>query len=128
MNLFSSKTEECFSFLVTEYGFTAPTSTDGSWKTTFLFKYKQLGIEVELNYEAMDVFIYIVQLENGQAPEAGEEPDRRTTLENVLDIPVTKSNGDETTIEQFEKGIARKAELLEQNIHTILTKSEAAYR
>ncbi|MFE1242939.1 hypothetical protein ACFW35_02315 [Fictibacillus sp. NPDC058756] len=122
MNLFSSITEESFSYLVNDYGFLEPVSTDGSWKTTFLYVNDRIGIEIELNYRDMDAFVFIMKLENGKLPDHEEEP-VKSHLEDLINVQRTKSNGDQTTIEQFEKGISRKSELLKHNIGGIIKKS-----
>jgi hypothetical protein len=122
LNLFSSITEESFSYLVNDFGFSEPVATDGSWKTTFLYVNDQIGIEIELNYRDMDAFIFIMKLETGKLPKHEEEP-VKSHLEDLLKVQRTKSNGDQTTIEQFEKGIFRKSELLKHNIGGIMKKT-----
>jgi hypothetical protein len=124
MNLFSSITEESFSYLINDYGFSEPVATDGSWKTTFLYVNDQIGIEIELNYRDMDAFVFIMKLENGKMPDCPENQPVKSHLEDLLNVQRTKSNGDQTTIEQFEKGISRKSELLKHNIGGIMEKSK----
>jgi hypothetical protein len=126
MNLFSSITEESFSYLVNDYGFLEPVATDGSWKTTFLYVNDQIGIEIELNYRDMDAFVFIMKLENGKLPDHEEEL-VKSHLEDIINVQRTKSNGDQTTIEQFEKGISRKSELLKHNIGGIIKKSRVIF-
>jgi hypothetical protein len=125
MNLFSSITEESFSFLISDYGFSEPVATDGSWKTTFLYVNNQIGIEIELNYRDMDTFIFMSKLENGKLPQ-NDNPVRKQ-LEEIIDVEPLKSNGDSTTIEQFEKGITRKSTLLKNNIGGILNTPEKVF-
>ncbi|MET3726956.1 hypothetical protein ABID52_000537 [Fictibacillus halophilus] len=122
MNLFSSITEESFDYLIRDYGFSEPVDTDGSWKTTFLYTNDQLAIEIELNYRDMDTFIYLRSLNQDT-----EEQLHRIQLEEILDIEPVKSNGDQTTIEQFEKGILNKAALLETNLNQIIHKKEKIF-
>jgi hypothetical protein len=122
MNLFSSITEESFSFLISDYGFSEPVATDGSWKTTFLYVNDQIGIEIELNYRDMDTFIFLSKLENGKLPQ-NDHPVRRQ-LEEIINVEPSRSNGDRTTIEQFEKRIAKKSTLLKNNIGEILNTPE----
>jgi hypothetical protein len=122
MNLFSSITEESFDYLIRDYGFSNPVDTDGSWKTTFLYANDQLEIEIELNYRDMDTFIYLRSLEHDP-----EEQSPRMQLEEILNIDPVKSNGDQTTIEQFEKGIVNKAALLETNLNQIINKKEKIF-
>jgi hypothetical protein len=121
MNLFSSITEESFSFLISDYGFSEPVATDGRWKTTFLYENDQIGIEIELNYREMDTFIFISKTEN-------KDLFQRRQLEEIMNIEPIKSNGDNTTIEQFEKGIANKSALLKKNIVEILKKPEKVFK
>ncbi|WNB92443.1 hypothetical protein [Bacillus sp. NEB1478] len=116
MNLFSSQTEESFSFLVSNYGFTNPIATDGSWKTTFLYENKDIGIEIELNYRDMDVFVFITQTENGKLLEQTS----KYHLEEMINKDRIKSNGNQTTIEQFEKTIYTKSDLLKSHIEKLL--------
>lgn len=123
LNLFSSITEESFSYLVNDFGFSEPVATDGSWKTTFLYINDHMGIEVELNYKDMDAFIYIMKLESGKLPKKGEEP-VKSHMEDLLNVQRTKSNGDQTTIEQFEKGISKKSELLKHNIRDLMKENK----
>jgi hypothetical protein len=125
MNLFSSITEESFSYLISDYGFSEPVATDGSWKTTFLYVNDQIGIEIELNYRDMDTFIFMSKLENGELTQ-GEKPARRQ-LEEIINVEPSRSNGDRTTIEQFEKGIAKKSTLLKNNIREILNTPEKVF-
>ncbi len=123
LNLFSSITEERFSYLVNDFGFSEPVATDGSWKTTFLYINDQIGIEIELNYRDMDAFIFIMKLENGKTPDHRmEEEPEKSHLEDILNIQRKKSNGDQTTIEQFEVGIFNKSELLRNHIAGIIKK------
>jgi len=122
MNLFSSITEESFDYLIRDYGFSEPVDTDGRWKTTFLYANEQLEIEIELNYRDMDTFIYMRKLDNKL-----EERSPRIQLEEILNIEPVKSNGDQTTIEQFEKGITDKAKLLENNLNQIMSKTERIF-
>ncbi|OOE14606.1 hypothetical protein [Fictibacillus arsenicus] len=125
MNLFSSITEESFSYLISDYGFSEPVATDGSWKTTFLYVNDQIGIEIELNYRDMDTFIFISKLKNGEFPQNDNYV--RKQLEEIIEVEPSRSNGDSTTIEQFEKGIARKSTLLKNNIGEILNTSENVF-
>ncbi len=122
MNLFSSITEESFDYLIRDYGFSEPVDTDGSWKTTFLYVNDQLEIEIELNYRDMDTFIYMRRLDHKQ-----KEQSSRMQLEEILNVEPIKSNGDQTTIEQFEKGITNKAKLLENNLNQIISKTEKIF-
>ncbi|ANC78848.1 hypothetical protein ABE65_019400 [Fictibacillus phosphorivorans] len=122
MNLFSSITEESFDYLIRDYGFSEPVDTDGSWKTTFLYVNDQLEIEIELNYRDMDTFIYMRRLDHKQ-----KEQSPRMQLEEILNVEPIKSNGDQTTIEQFEKGITNKAKLLENNLNQIISKTEKIF-
>ncbi|MBH0156559.1 hypothetical protein IHV10_09285 [Fictibacillus sp. 5RED26] len=122
MNLFSSITEESFDYLIRDYGFSEPVDTDGSWKTTFLYVNEQLEIEIELNYRDMDTFIYMRRLDHKQ-----KEQSPRMQLEEILNVEPIKSNGDQTTIEQFEKGITNKAKLLENNLNQIISKTEKIF-
>lgn len=122
MNLFSSITEESFDYLIRDYGFSEPVDTDGRWKTTFLYANEQLEIEIELNYRDMDTFIYMRRLDHKL-----EERTPRIQLEEILNIEPVKSNGDQTTIEQFEKGIKNKARLLETNLNQIINKTEKIF-
>jgi hypothetical protein len=128
MNLFSSITEESFSYLISDYGFSEPVATDGSWKTTFLYVNDQIGIEIELNYRDMDTFVFMRKLENGELPK-DQENDKpvRIQLEKIIDIEPSKSNGDNTTIEQFEKGITKKSTLLKHNLGKILNSHEILF-
>jgi hypothetical protein len=123
MNLFSSITEESFSYLISDYGFSEPVATDGSWKTTFLYVNEQIGIEIELNYRDMDTFIFMSKLDNGELP----QNDARRQLEEIIEVEPSRSNGDSTTIEQFEKGIAHKSNLLKSNIREILNSPEKVF-
>ncbi|WP_226536325.1 hypothetical protein [Fictibacillus halophilus] len=125
MNLFSSITEESFSYLISDYGFSEPVATDGSWKTTFLYMNDQIGIEIELNYRDMDTFIFMSKLYNGELPQ--NENSTRRQLEEIIEVEPSKSNGDRTTIEQFEKGIAQKSNLLKRNIKEILNTPEKVF-
>jgi hypothetical protein len=104
LNIFSSQTEETFSFLVDQYGFTDPVSTDGNWKTIFLYENNDLKVEIELNYDDMDVFVYMMKAEN--------DPEHKKHLEEWMKAERVKSKGTETTIDQFEKTIESKANLL----------------
>lgn len=125
MNLFSSITEESFSYLICDYGFSEPVATDGSWKTTFLYVNDQIGIEIELNYRDMDTFIFMSKLDNGELPQNNNSARRQ--LEEIIEIEPSRSNGDRTTIEQFEKGIAQKSTLLKNNIGEILNTPEKVF-
>lgn len=128
MNLFSSITEESFSYLVNDFGFSEPVATDGSWKTTFLYVNDQIGIEIELNYRDMDTFIFMRKLEN-EVLLSEEESNQhvRKQLEDIINIEPIKSNGNNTTIQQFEKGILNKAALLQHNLDQILNKQEKVF-
>lgn len=125
MNLFSSITEESFSYLISDYGFSEPVATDGSWKTTFLYMNDQIGIEIELNYRDMDTFIFMSKLDNGELPQ--NDNSARRQLEEIIEVEPSKSNGDHTTIQQFEKGIAQKSALLKNNIREILNTPEKVF-
>ncbi|MFG6496195.1 hypothetical protein P8610_12585 [Fictibacillus sp. UD] len=122
MNLFSSITEETFNYLIRDYGFSEPADTDGSWKTTFSYVNDQLEIEIELNYRDMDTFIFLRSLEDKQ-----DEPSVRMQLEEIIDTEPVKSNGDQTTIEEFEEAIIKKAALLKQNLHQIMKQKEKIF-
>jgi hypothetical protein len=128
MNLFSSITEESFSYLISDYGFSEPVAIDGSWKTTFLYVNNQIGIEIELNYRDMDTFVYMRKLEEDGLPknEENENPVRKQ-LEEIINVEQSKSNGDNTTIEQFEKGIMKKSMLLKHNLSEILNTPEKLF-
>lgn len=122
MNLFSSITEESFDYLIREYGFSEPVNTDGSWKTTFLYANDQLEIEIELNYRDMDTFVFMRRLER-----KAEKCSNRMQLEEIINVNPVKSNGDQTTIEQFEEGIIKKAALLKSNLDQIINKKEKIF-
>jgi hypothetical protein len=116
LNVFSSQTEETFSFLVNQYGFTDPIATDGSWKTTFLYEKNDITIEIELNYKDMDCFVYLLVSENDKS----SEQLIKKHLEEWINIERTVSKGNQTTIEQFEKAISRKSELLKNHLEDLL--------
>jgi hypothetical protein len=128
LNLFSSITEESFSYLVNDFGFSDPVATDGSWKTTFVYVNDQIGIEIELNYRDMDTFIFMKKLENGKylSDEVSDQSVRKQ-LEDIIKTEPIKSNGNDTTIQQFEKGILSKAALLRHNLDQILNKPENVF-
>jgi hypothetical protein len=128
LNLFSSITEESFSYLVNDFGFSEPVATDGSWKTTFLYVNDQIGIEIELNYRDMDTFIFMKKLRNEELvlDEESDQSDRKQ-LEDIINVEPIKSNGNNTTIQQFEKGILNKAALLQHNLDQILNKREKVF-
>jgi hypothetical protein len=125
MNLFSSITEESFSYLISDYGFSEPVATDGSWKTTFLYVNDQFAIEIELNYRDMDTFIFMSKLENGELSQS--EKLVRRQLEEIINVEPLKSKGDNTTIEQFENGITKKSTLLKHNLGMILRTPEKVF-
>ncbi|MBY6037231.1 hypothetical protein KUV80_11225 [Fictibacillus nanhaiensis] len=125
MNVFSSITEESFSYLINEYGFSEPVATDGSWKTTFFYEKSDIAIEIELNYREMDAFVYMIKLENGKLPNDHESA--RKMLEVLINVEPVKSNGDHTTIQQFEKGITNKSTLLKNNLNEILKTREKVF-
>ncbi|WP_416729837.1 hypothetical protein [Fictibacillus sp. JL2B1089] len=122
MNLFSSITEESFNYLIHDYGFSEPIDTDGSWKTTFLYTNDQLAIEIELNYRDMDTFIFMKKM--GEDKECDVS---RMQLEEIINIEPVKSKGDQTTIEEFEKGIVEKAVLLKTHLNQIINKKERIF-
>ncbi|MBH0161900.1 hypothetical protein [Fictibacillus sp. 26RED30] len=122
MNLFSSITEESFNYLIHDYGFSEPIDTDGSWKTTFLYTNDQLAIEIELNYRDMDTFIFMKKMSEDQECDVS-----RMQLEEIINIEPIKSKGDQTTIEEFEKGIVEKATLLKTHLNQIINKKERIF-
>ncbi|MBD7964951.1 hypothetical protein [Fictibacillus norfolkensis] len=122
MNLFSSITEESFNYLIHDYGFSEPIDTDGSWKTTFLYTNDQLAIEIELNYRDMDTFIFMKKMSEDQECDVS-----RMQLEEIINIEPIKSKGDQTTIEEFEKGIVEKAVLLKTHLNQIINKKERIF-
>jgi hypothetical protein len=127
LNLFSSITEESFSYLVNDYGFSEPVATDGSWKTTFLYVNDQIGIEIELNYRDMDTFIFMRKLEEGNVTNQDHDQPVRKQLEDIINVEPLKSKGDSTTIEQFEKGIMKKSILLKDNLGKILKTGDKVF-
>lgn len=122
MNLFSSITEESFNYLIHDYGFSEPIDTNGSWKTTFLYTNDQLAIEIELNYRDMDTFIFMKKMSEDQECDVS-----RMQLEEIINIEPIKSKGDQTTIEEFEKGIVEKATLLKTHLNQIINKKERIF-
>lgn len=122
MNLFSSITEESFNYLIHDYGFSEPIDTDGSWKTTFLYTNDQLAIEIELNYRDMDTFVFMKKMSEDQECDVS-----RMQLEEIINIEPIKSKGDQTTIEEFEKGIVEKATLLKTHLNQIINKKERIF-
>jgi hypothetical protein len=128
LNLFSSITEESFSYLTSDYGFSEPVDTDGSWKTTFLYVNNQIEIEIELNYRDMDTFIFMRKIKDGEKPHKQvDDFSVRRQLEELINVKPITSNGDKTTIEQFEQGIANKATLLKHNLEFILSKKDKLF-
>ncbi|MFC0236670.1 hypothetical protein [Fictibacillus phosphorivorans] len=122
MNLFSSITEESFNYLIHDYGFSEPIDTDGSWKTTFLYTNDQLAIEIELNYRDMNTFVFMKKMSEDQECDVS-----RMQLEEIINIEPIKSKGDQTTIEEFEKGIVEKATLLKTHLNQIINKKERIF-
>lgn len=122
MNLFSSITEESFNYLIHDYGFSEPIDTDGSWKTTFLYTNDQLAIEIELNYRDMNTFVFMKKMSEDQECDVS-----RMQLEEIINIEPIKSKGDQTTIEEFEKGIVEKAVLLKTHLNQIINKKERIF-
>lgn len=128
MNLFSAQTEESFSYLISDYGFSKPEAEDGNWKTTFLYVKDLIGIEVELNYDNMDTYVYIMILENQKhETEYDNNPPVRRNLEELLGIEPSIKNGDSITIDQFEKGIKYKSELLKKNLDQMLKNTKIVF-
>jgi hypothetical protein len=73
----------------------------------------------------MDTFIFMCKLDNGELPQ--NDNSVRRQLEEIIEVEPSKSNGDSTTIEQFEKGIAQKSTLLKNNIEEILNTPEKVF-
>jgi hypothetical protein len=119
LNVFSSLAEESFYYLINEYGFTKSDAIDGNWKTTFLYEKSKIGIEIELNYKDMDAFVYIFLLEEDK-----QDPYDKIYLEDLLGIKRIPSNGNQTTIEQFEKNILQKSNLLKQSLENFTFENE----
>jgi hypothetical protein len=57
-----------FSFLQDEFGLKKPILNRDRWNTTVSYLSKEIGIEIELDWRDLDVFILITKLDAGRLP------------------------------------------------------------
>jgi hypothetical protein len=78
---------DAFAFLEEEWGFNHPVLTHERWSTTIAYLSKEIGIEIELDWRDLDVFILVTRLDQGKLPKGYYVSDgqtRRIHLEHVL--------------------------------------------
>lgn len=76
-----------FSFLQDKFGLAKPIFNRDKWNTTVSYLSKEIGIEIELDWRDLDMFILITKLDEGKLPKGYYVSDGkscRVHLEKVL--------------------------------------------
>jgi hypothetical protein len=76
-----------FAFLQEEWGFSHPVLAQEHWSTTIAYLSKEIGIEIELDWHDLDVFMLVARLDEGKLPKGyyvSEGTTCRMHLEHAL--------------------------------------------
>lgn len=57
-----------FAFLKNDFGFGKPILNRGKWNTTVSYLAKEIGVEIEIDWRELEVFILITNLYEGKLP------------------------------------------------------------
>ena len=95
-----------FSFLQEKFGFKIPVLNRNKWNTTVSYLSEEIGIEIELDWRDLDVFILITNLEDGNLPKGyymSQGKKRRIHIEDVLQNILMVDEKEIQEYIQFEK-------------------------
>lgn len=123
MNEVTEEAIKSFAFLKSEYGFTGPSICEESWKTSVAFLGETIGIELELDFRDMGVFVLVVRLENGNLPGGyyvSEGKKVRLHLEKFIDVPRHQKRDRPKSREEFISLIRFYAEAVKQGMTRII--------
>jgi hypothetical protein len=97
---------EKFSFLQDEFGLEKPILNSGTWNTTVSYLSKEIGIEIELDWRDLDVFILITKLDEGKLPKGYYVFNGKTCrvhFEEVLQNSLNVRKSEIQEVVQFDK-------------------------
>lgn len=64
-----SVVKRCFLFLTKKWGFSEPKIKHDRWTSTFSYLLEDIGIEIEIDWRDLDVYLLVVRLKNNALPE-----------------------------------------------------------
>jgi hypothetical protein len=97
-----------FSFLQDEFGMGKPILNRDTWNTTISYLSKEIGIEIELGWRDLDVFILITKLDNGKLPKGYYVVDGKTCRVHLEEVLKSNLNFDKTQIQDLVKSDKKK--------------------
>jgi hypothetical protein len=92
---------EKFSFLQDEFGMGKAILNRDTWNTTVSYLAKEIGIEIELDWRDLDVFILITRLDNGKLPKGYYVVNGKTCRVHLEEVLKNNLNVDKTVIQDL---------------------------
>jgi hypothetical protein len=109
-----------FTFLQSEFGFSDPIWRRDVWITTISYLSKEIGIEIELDWRDLDVFILITKLDKGKLPRGYYVVNGRVCRLHLEEVLQNSLNVSKDEIHKSDKSIKKT---LGRNKSYILTKT-----
>ena len=122
------KTIEFFNFLNNDYGFSGPTITEDTWMTTIAYLGQEIGVELEIDFRDMYIFVLIVRLSNGKLPSGyfvSNGKVNRIHLEKVINDGSKRKRV--KSRDEFVDSIEYYSGLLELHLPTIILESKKIF-
>lgn len=108
-------------------GVPGPVVTETPWRTTIAFLSKVIGIEIELDFRAMGIFVLVVRLENGKLPTGYDMSDGkkvRIHLENFINVERHRKRNGLRTLDEFISELCFYTEVMKHGMSSIIDKGE----
>lgn len=113
-----------FSFLQNEFGLDKPLLKRHTWNTTISYLSNEIGIEIEIDWRDLDVFILITKLDAGKLPKGYYVNNGKTCrvhLEVVLQNILNVENNEIQDVFQSSKNKGKQ----KRNHHTMIARISA---
>lgn len=114
-----------FSFLQDEFGLGNPILNRDTWNTTVSYLSKEIGIEIELDWRDLDVFILITKLDEGKLPKGYYVSNGKVCRVHLEEVLQNKLNIGKNEIQEVIQSGKKKKQ--SRNQQTMLTRI-AAYQ
>jgi hypothetical protein len=107
-----------FSFLQDEFGLDKPILNRDTWNTTVSYLSKEIGIEIELDWRDLDVFVLITKLDGGRLPKGYYVFNGETCRVHLEEVLQKNLNVRKNKIQEVIGSFKKKQKKNQQNMVT----------
>jgi len=105
-----------FSFLQDDFGLNKPILNRDTWNTTVSYLSKEIGIEIELDWRDLDVFILITKLDGGKLPKGYYVFNGKTCRVHLEEVLQKNLNVGKNEIQEVIRSVKKKKQKRNQEM------------